>query len=149
MATKLTYPALPPGYRWNLLNKIRMKIGKYPGTSTTGLGTHIIFVEDLDQADIDAVDAIMADPYTAQNSIEFAMSGNRLIVKDVWFWRDQVEADAGFNVAITYRDSGFKGVLDDEIVLQATDPTYQAEKILTQTNKRNFLAAVEGLIREE
>ena len=149
MGTKLSYPPLPDGYRWNLLNKINYKIGKWPGTATTGNATHLNFIEDLTQDEIDRVNTIMADPNTAQNSIEFAMSGNRLIVKDIWDWRDQIETEAGFNVAITYRSSGLKGDAFDEIVIQGTDPTYQAEKILTNTDKRNLLAAVEGLIREE
>ena len=149
MSTKLEYTKLPDGYRWNLLNKIHMKIGKWPGTSTTRTKTYLVFVEDLDQADIDAVDAIMASPASACDAIQFTSSGNRLIVKDIWDWRDQIETETGFNIAITYRSSGLKGNAMDEIVLQGTDPTYQAQKLLTQSNKRNFLTAVEGLIRVE
>ena len=150
MSTKLSYSPLPDGYRWNLLNKINYKIGKWPGTATTGTATKLIFVEDLTPQEIADVDAIMADPNTAQGSIEFEFTDNRLIVKDIWEWRDEIETEAGFNVAITYRSSGLKGAgVLDEIVLQGTDPTYQAVKILTNTDKRNFLSAVEGLIRVE
>ena len=149
MGTKLSYPPLPDGYRWNLLNKINYKIGKWPGTATTGNATNLHFIEDLTAQEIDDVNAIMADANTAQNSIEFASANNRKIVKDIWEWRDQIETEAGFNVAITYRSSGLKGDALDEIVLQGTDPTYQAEKILTNTDRRNLQSALENLIRDE
>lgn len=149
MSTKLTYSPLPNGYRWNLLNKINYKIGKWPGTATTRTETKLIFVEDLTAQEITDVDAIMADPDTAQNSIEFASANNRKVVKDIWDWRDQIETECGFNVAISYRSSGLKGEVQDEIVLQGTDPTYQAEKILTNTDRRNLQNALEGLIRDE
>lgn len=149
MGTKLTYPVLPDGYRWNLLNKINYKIGKWPATATTGLGTHINFIEDLTAQEIDDVNTIMAEPNTAQNSIEFVSANNRKIVKDIWEWRDQIETECGFNVAISYRSSGLKGDALDEIVLQGTDPTYQAEKLLTSTDRRNLQDALENLIRDE
>jgi len=149
MGTKLTYPKLPDGYRWNLLNKINYKIGKWPATATTSLGTGLAFIEDLTAQEIADVDAIMADPNTAQNSIEFASANNRKIVKDIWDWRDQIETECGFNVAISYRSSGLKGDTLDEIVLQGTDPTYQSEKLLTNTDRRNLQSALENLIRDE
>jgi hypothetical protein len=155
MSTKLTYPKLPYdssnplGYRWNLKAKIYFKIGKWLGLWDNSQQTHVESSEDLSAQEITDVDTIMASPSSACSPIEFALSGNRIIVKDIWEWRDQIEADAGFNVAITYRSSGNKGDALDEIVLQATDPTYQAEKILSSPEKNNFVGAVEGLIRSE
>lgn len=149
MGTDLTYPPLPDGYRWNLLNKINYKIGKWPGTSTNANRTILRFIEDLTPQEIADVDAIIGDGSTCQDPIQFATQNNRKIVKDIWEWRDQIEAEAGFNVAISYRSSGLKGDALDEIVLQGTDPTYQAEKILTNTDKRNLQNALENLIRDE
>jgi hypothetical protein len=149
MATKLTYPRLPDGYYWNLRNKIFYKIGKRAKTRTTGQATYIEFVEDLTPQEEADVNAIMASPSTACDSIEFASANNRKIVKDIWDWRDQIETACGFNVAITYRSSGLKGNANDEIVIQGTDPTYQMEKLLTNTDRRNLQNALIDLIRDE
>ena len=149
MATKLTYPALPDGKRWNMINKINMAIGKWPGTYTNSRDTVIIFGEDLIQTEIDKVDAIMADPDTACDSVEFASANNRKIVKKIWEYRDEIETACGFNVAITLRQSGLKGTDYDEIVIQGTDPTYQMEKLLTNTDRRNLQNALIDLIRDE
>ena len=150
MATKLTYPPLSnDGNRYNVTQKIFYKIGYITHTYTTSQITVFLFEEDLTPEEIAEVDAIMADPNTAQDSIQFAMIGNRLIVRNILDWKDEIEAACGFNVSITFRRSGLKGNSFDELVLQGTDPTYQMEKILTNTNKRDFLAAVEGLIRVE
>jgi hypothetical protein len=132
MGTKLTYPKLPDGYRWNLLNKINYKIGKWPATATTGSGTHLNFIEDLTAQEIDDVDAIMADENTAQDPIILGPVNSRLIVPDVYDHRATLEANFGYNVAITYRPSGaFEPGVNDEIVLQPTDPTYQAHLLMT------------------
>lgn len=149
MGTKLTYPPLPDGYRWNLLNKIHMKTSYWPGTSTTTSETKLNFIEDLTAQEITDVDTIVGDGSTCQDPVIFAMINNKYIIKDVWEWRDQVEADAGFQVAITYRSSGLKGDALDEIVVQPTDPTYQAERIMTNPQKNNLLGALEDLIRLE
>jgi len=150
MGTKLTYDPLPSGgYTWNLLNKINMKIGKRPGTSTNSRHTYIYFIEDLTPQEIADVDAIIGDGSTAKDPVEFATVNNRYIIKDLWEWRNEIEAELGFNVAITYRSSGTHGDRIDEIVFQPTDPTYQAEKLLDNTDKRNIVSALEGLIRLE
>jgi hypothetical protein len=149
MPTTLTYSPLPDGYRWNLLQRINLKTGYWPGTSTTSSYTYIKFIEDLTQQEIDDVNAIVGDGTTCQDPVKFASQNNRIIIKDVWEWRDQLEADAGFNVAITYQVSGLKGTNPDEIVLQATDSTYQAEKILKANERNAFMSAVEGLNRIE
>ena len=150
MGTKLTYDPLPSGgYTWNLLNKINMKIGKRPGTSTNSRHTYIYFIEDLTAQEIADVDAIIGDGSTAKDSVEFATVNNRYIIKDIWEWRNEIEAELGFNIAITYRSSGTHGDRIDEIVFQPTDPTYQAEKLLDNTDKRNIVSALEGLIRLE
>ena len=135
MGTKLTYPPLSnDGKRFNVTQKIFYKIGYITHTYTTSQITVFLFEEDLTPEEIADVDAIMSNPNTAQDPIQFAMSGNRLIVRDILDWKDEIEAAVGFNVAITYRKSGLKGDVFDELVLQGTDPTYQMEKLLTYTN---------------
>ena len=127
-----------------------MKTGYWPATSTTSNTTHINFIEDLTEQEKTDVNNIVGDGSTACDPVAFVSLGNRIIVKDIWNWRSQLESDAGFNIAITYRSSGTYGSnVNDEIVLQATDPTYQGEKLLTGNEPKNFMDAVIGLIREE
>ena len=146
MATRLVYPPLPDGYRWNLCTKIEYKIGKRPSTGTNGRETWLKWDEDLSAQEITDVDAIMADPNTAQDPIIFQSTGNTFILKDVEVWKAELEVAVGFEVAITYRSSGNKGAgVLDEIVLQPTDPTYQAIKILTNPQKNALVNAVADL----
>jgi hypothetical protein len=149
MPTTLTYDPLPDGYNWNLREKIRLKIGYFPAHSRTTSHSYLNFDEDLTQQQIDDVDAIVGDGTNAQDPIEFATVNNTFILKDVHDWRDQLETDAGFEIAITYRQSGNKGDRYDEIVLQATDPTYQAQRILTNPQKNALENAVANLGRWE
>ena len=136
MGTKLSYPPLPDGYRWNLLNKINMKIGKWPGTSTTGIATYINFVEDLTAQEITDVDAIMADPNTAQAPVVGVIPHNHYVLKDIWEWRGELEIATGINFALTYRSSGTFGPdVYDEIIVQPVDATYQTERDLTNPEK--------------
>jgi hypothetical protein len=149
MGTKLSYPPLPDGYRWNLLSKINYKIGKWPGTETNTRETKLEFIEDLTPQEIIDVEAIMADPNTAQSPIVFEILNNTFILKDVQEWRAELEAAAGYEIAITYRSSGLQGTALDEIVLQPTDPTYQAVRILSNPQKNALVGAVEDLGRWE
>ena len=150
MATKLTFPLLPVGSRWNLMTKIEYKIGKRPSSSTNARETSLTFADDLTPQEIIDVNAIMADPNTAQDPIVFAVQNNTYILQDVWEWRVKVETEAGYEIAITYGSSGNKGpgVLD-EIVLQPTDPTYQAVRILNNPQKNALVNAIENLGRWE
>jgi hypothetical protein len=145
MSTKLTYPPLPDGYRWNLLNKINMKIGKWPGTTTTGNATHISFIEDLTPQEIADVNAIMADPNTAQNPVEFTEPDNRYVLKDIEVYREQLETAVGFQVAISYKSSGTFGAnVYDEIVLQPVTPDYQEELVLTNPQKNTMANTIKS-----
>ena len=146
MGTKLVYPLLPDEYRWNLLNKISYKIGKWPGTSSNSTQTKITFEEDLTPQEIADVDAIMADPDTAQDPIIFQSTGNTYVIKDTWEYRAELIANIGFEVAITYRSSGIFGPkVNDQIIVQPTDPTYQAIRILTNPQKNALVNAVADL----
>ena len=88
MGTKLTYDPLPTGgYTWNLLNKINMKIGKRPGTSTNSRHTYINFIEDLTAQEITDVDAVIGDGSKAKDPVIFPTADNKFILKDVWEWR--------------------------------------------------------------
>ena len=150
MGTKLEFNPLPEGYRFNLLNKIYMKTGFWPATSTTSSKTYLNFIEDLTAQQITDVENIIGDGSTCQNPIVFALSNNRYIIKDIWEYRADIEAEVGFNVAITYRSSGTYGSdVYDEIVVQPTDPTYQAQLIMTNPQKNTLLGALEDLIRLE
>lgn len=152
MATKLTYPKLPSGYRWNVRQRIRLKTGYWCGSYTTANNTYFNFTEDLTEQEKTDVNNIIGDGSTCQDSIEFALVNNRIIIKCIPEWLSELEAQAGFNIALTYRLSGSKGTNPghpDEIVLQAVDPTYQMEKILTNPEKNDFIAAVEWLNRVE
>lgn len=136
MATKLSYPKLPDGYGWNLSNKIRMKIGKKPGISSTANTTYINFDEDLIQAEIDIVDAIMDDPNTAQEPIESTITDNSYIIKDIWDWRQELETTTGINFAIGYKSSGTFGPnVYDLIILVPMDVNYENEIELTNPQK--------------
>lgn len=147
MSTKLTYPRLPAGYEWNLAYRLQINTGYWPNISHTSNQTVVTFAEDLSQGAIDLVDAVMAVPATAQEPIKFEMTGNTYIVKDIWEHRATLEADAGFNIAVSYRRSASPPdpAAQDEIVLQPTDPTYKAIKILTNPEKNDLVAAVNSL----
>ena len=153
MATKLTYPKIPIDtgenrakyWRWNLLQRIRYKTGKHCRTSTTGV-TYIYFDEDLSQAEIDIVNQIMSDYETACAPITFAIQNNTYILRDIYEWKDWFEQQIGFNVIITFRSSGqYGGEVLDEIVIQATDPTYQFEKILTNQDKKAITDTLQSM----
>jgi hypothetical protein len=150
MPTTLTYPVLPAGYKWNMLEKIELKTGYRPrSTASDGNQTRIHFIQDLTAEEIADVDAIVGDGSNAQDPIIFTMTNNTYIVKDIYNWRDQLETETGLNIAITYRSSGNKGSKLDEIVVQATDPTYQAVKILTNPEKNALVNAIANLGRWE
>ena len=152
MSTKLTYPKLPAGYRWNIRQKIRLLTGYWCGSYTTATNTYFGFTEDLTPQEITDIDTLIGDGSTCQDPVKFVLSGNRIIIKCIPEWLPKLEARAGFNIALTYQLSGDKGDNPghpDEIVLQAVDPTYQMEKILTQPEKRAFMDAVEWLNRVE
>jgi len=150
MGTKLIYDPLPTGgYTWNLLNKINMKIGKWPGTSTNSRHTYINFIEDLTAQEISDVDAVIGDGSTAKDPVVFPTADNKFILKDVWEWKDEIEAACGFNVAITYRSGGTHGDRIDEIILQPVDPTYQTEKIMTVQENKSLKAALDFLVTAE
>jgi hypothetical protein len=152
MGTKLTYPRLPAGYGWNVRRKILYKTGYWCGGYSTATNTYFMFQEDLTPQEITDVDTLIGDGSTCQDPVKFVSSGNRIIIKCIPEWLPELEAEAGFNIAITYQLSGSKGTNPghpDEIVLQAVDPTYQMEKILTQQEKKAFVDAVEWLNRVE
>jgi hypothetical protein len=150
MATNLIYTDLLPDgfYGWNLRHKIYRKIGYYCHIVQTQRECHLMFDVDLSPDQISDVNAFMADSITACDSVEFATINNRYILKDVWEWLSQLEADCGFNVMLTYRKSG-SHPNEDEIVLQPCDPTYQMEKILTNPEKNALEAAIANLGRWE
>jgi hypothetical protein len=105
MATKLTYPPLPDGYRWNLLNKIFIKTGYWPGTSTTSNFTYIHFIEDLTAPEIALVDGLMASPNTVQDPGMVEIAGNSATIKDIWEFKSDFETDAGRTCEIFYGES--------------------------------------------
>jgi hypothetical protein len=133
MPTKLTYLKLPDGYRWNLKNKIYIQTGYWSTISENSSQTFIRFAEDLIQAEIDKVDALMASPSTACSPIIYGPANSRLIIPDIWEHRVDLETAFGYNIAISYRQSASppdpKAL--DEIVLQPTDPTYLGHLIMT------------------
>jgi hypothetical protein len=152
MGTKLTYPKLPSGYRWNIRQKIRLKTGYWCGSYTNANGTYFMFQEDLTPQEEADVDALIGDGSTCQDSVKFVSANNRIIIKCIPEWLPELEAEAGFNIALTYDLSGSKGTNPghpDEIVLQAVDPTYQMEKLLTGNEPKKFMDAVKNLSRVE
>lgn len=143
MPTKLSYPPLPEGYRWNLLNKINMKIGKWPGTSTTGNATYLNFIEDLTPQEITDVDTIVGDGSTCQDPVVGVIADNHYVLKDIWEWRGELETATGINFALTYRSSGTFGPnVYDEIIVQPVDPTYQTERDLTNPEKNTVAVTI-------
>ena len=152
MGTKLTYPKLPAGYRWNIRQKIRLKTGYWCRSYTTADATYFMFQEDLTPQEETDIGTIIGDGSTCQDPVKFVSQNNRIIIKCIPEWLPELEAEAGFNIALTYQLSGSKGDNPghpDEIVLQAVDPTYQMEKILTSPQKKAFVDAVEWLNRVE
>ena len=112
MGTELTYPKLPDGKPWNLKNKIRIKIGYSPTIYGTSQNTIMRFAEDLQQSEIDEVDALMSDPNTAQDPNAPWITGNSCRIKDIYKHKGTFETNAGYTCEIFYDD-----VLG-EIVLQ-------------------------------
>ena len=150
MGTTLEYPPLPQGKRWNVIQKISLKTGYWPGTYTTSQKTVFQFIEDLTPQEQIDVDLIIGDGGTCQDPIVFTSLNNTYILKDVFDWHAELEANTGFNIALSYRSSGTYGPdVYDEIVLQPTDPTYQSVKVLGVQDKKAFIVAIEDLGRWE
>jgi hypothetical protein len=149
MPTDLTYPYIGEGYKWNLLYKIYLKTGYWcDHVGQKPVSSILKFDEDLTPQEKTDVNTIVGDGSTCQDPIKFATANNKFIIKDVYWWRNQIETAVGFNVAVSYQKSGSHPE-EDEIVLQPTDPTYQMEKILTQNQKNQLRSALEDLIRLE
>ena len=146
MPTKLPYPKLPDGYRWNLKNKIYIQTGYWATISETSSQTVIRFAEDLIQTERDKVDALMASPSTACSPIIYGPANSRLIIPDVWERRVALETAFGYNIAISYRQSPSPPDPNalDEIVLQPTDSTYLSHLIMTNPLRNALESALSG-----
>lgn len=135
-------------YHFNLTSKIRHQISTYTGNIAriiAGDTMTLRFDRDLTSPELTILNSILAVPDDAYDPVDFATVNNTFILKDIWDWRDQIETDCGFNVIITYRSSGSKGSRFDEIVIQATNSTYDAERILTNPQKNALENAIQDL----
>ncbi len=147
--TEYSYPKpISTNYHFNLNSKILHRISTYTGKIARIVAGDIMtlrFERELTPPELTILNNILAVPDNAYDPVEFATVGNHYVLKDIWEWRDQVETDCGFNVIITYRSSGSKGPRFDEIVIQPTNSTYDAELILTNPQKNALESAIENL----
>lgn len=135
-------------YHFNLTSKIRHRISTYTGAIArivAGSSMILRFDRDLTSPELIILNSILAVPDNAYDPVNFATVNNTFIVKDIWDWRDQIETDTGYNIIITYRSSGSKGSRFDEIIIQATNSTYDAERILTNPQKNALENAISNL----
>jgi hypothetical protein len=148
MPTTLKYSfLLSEGYIWNLKNKIFLKTGYQCRTAQPQSGFALHFIEDLTEQEKIDINTIVGDGSTALNPIKFATQNNRFEIKDVENWVKQVETQAGFNTAISYKSSGTYGFdVYDIIVVQPCDPTYQMEYLMQGPDAGKLRGALEDLI---
>jgi len=145
MPTQLTFPRLPYVKLglWQLNNKIEWATGHRASfdlkTDTMDLG----FSEDLTQEQIDAVNSIMgtADPQGPE--VELMLTGNSLVLCDVWEYRHVVASEAGIDYQVRYRHSGNLpgNYYPDEIVIIPTGPL-GGTRLLTKQERSAFEDAI-------
>jgi len=136
----LVYDPLPEGYGWNLSNKIHRDTGEWSTISSTSSHTYIRFDNDLEQWQVDAVDALVAD-INAQNP-EIGVEGNTYVIKDIWEWRAQLESLTGIKFFITYGSSGMFGDnVEDLIYLLPVEEDGATERVLSP-NERNSVGNI-------
>jgi hypothetical protein len=141
--TTLTYDPLPEGEKWNLANKIHRITGYWCNIVTTGTATYLHFYDvTLTEEQIAEINILMAD-ITAQDP-DMGSPGNTYIIKDIWVWRTELEAQTGVKFFITYGSSGIFGDEDDLIYLKPVEDDYVTERVLSP-NERN---AVDNVIKQ-
>ena len=153
MATKLTYPKLPHVKLglWQMKNKIEWATGYRP-TIWSGADDvmHLDFAEDLTQEQIDSIDAILnsADPQGPDPSL--MLTGNSLIICDVWEYRQMVADETGIDFRVFYRHSGNVpgNYYPDEIVITPIGPGGSV-RLLTKQEKGAFEDALTARNRWE
>lgn len=155
MSTQLTYPRIQSVKLglWTICNKIEEKIGERPGTWSNNSDTHFTFQGDLTQEQKDQVDAIVTSPDAQGPDISLMVQNNSYIISDIWEHRAEIAAQTGINFKVFYRFSGtIPGAkYPDEIVLvPCGEPPFQdAQRILTNNQKNQFVSAIEDLNRWE
>jgi hypothetical protein len=147
----LTFPALPKGYGWNLRQKIQLKLGLKDGQvhlNTNPNGSELLFEVDLTEAQKAAAKEIMADPESAQEAPpELIIPGNNFVIKDLYYYKAQLEADTGYQLQVYYESSGNFGTIYDEIFVIPCDSTYTKQRKLTGDELKRFFTAYRKLVR--
>jgi hypothetical protein len=148
MATHLTFPELPQ-VRLGLWT-IKIKIHYYTGIPSTeihiwktGGEMHIKFLVDLTQEQIDWIVALVNRADVQGPDVDLMVINNSYVIYDIWDRRDIIAAAAGFDFRIWFAPSGDLGPdVMDKIIFTPVGPG-GSQRILTNANKRDFVAALE------
>jgi hypothetical protein len=137
---------------WNLRQKIKDQVGVDVHHLRSSAHTIIYSETPLTEQQKDQIKTILNDPLTAfepeSNMIE---ANNVIIIKDVWSYKEQLEAALGFKFIVRYRQSeAFKDTTEfDEIMLIPCDDNRTGKRTLDSTEKNNLLNQVRNLGRVE
>jgi len=148
MPTQLSYPKLPHVKLglWSIKQKINVALG-IPTDEIFMSGneqyTFVAFIADLTQEQIDVVNSIVNDPDAQGPDTNLQIINNSYIMRDIWVWRQQIATEAGIDFSVWFRPSGtFGSNVMDEIVVIPTDATHKMQRILTNPQKNNLVAAI-------
>lgn len=150
MATKLTYPKLP--YVRLGLWTFKVKIHYYTGIAFEGIhiwadsqNLYVEFQVDLTQEQIDWITALTERSDVQGPDTDLILVNNSYVLYDIWERRDIIAANAGFDFRIWWDTSGTLGPnVMDKIIFTPIGPG-GSTKILTNTNKRDLVNAIEEL----
>ena len=134
------YPKVGGDYRWNILQKILLAIGR-KAIDLLDKETQTIarFDPPLNETtEKPLIDAIFADPDTAGNAT-ISVINNSYQIKDIYEWRQQIIDEVGFPVNIWFVKSAPEVDRPDVIVLEF------GGKLLTNPEKKDVENAVENL----
>ena len=134
-----TYPRATGDYSWNINSKCREAIGREP-ISRMGMGGNTILTFDppLSAGDETLISAVMNGPNPANAIIE--VINNSYVIKDLAEVLDELEAEIGFPVYITYFKSVPEAPRVDRIKL-----TFGG-RLMTQQNKKAVTDALDTLM---
>ena len=147
MSTHLRYAKLNEqklGF-WSIRQKIKFATGYDCKSYQTDSGFNLVFTQDLTEQEIGAVDSIVLDQDAQGPDVSLQIQNNTFIMRDIWVYRNEIAAEAGFDFSIWFRSSGTFGPnVMDEIVIIPTDPTHTMQRLLTNPQKNNLINAIKS-----
>ena len=137
---------------WNLRQKIKDQVGVDVHHVRSSAHTILLCETPLTEQQKDQIRTILDDPNTVfEPESSMVEANNVIIIKDVWSYKEQLEAALGFKFIVRYRQSeAFKDTTEfDEIMLIPCDDNRTGKRTLDSTEKNNLLNEVSNLGRVE